>query len=75
MIIKFENVSCGYKKHCVVSNLNFSFKTGEATCILGANGIGKTTLFKTLLGYIELLSGNIYVDQTDISKLPAGLKI
>ena len=69
MIIKFENVSCGYKKHCVVSNLNFSFKTGEATCILVANGIGKTTLFKTLLGYIELLSGNIYVDQTDISKL------
>lgn len=69
MIISFKGVSCGYKNHCVVSNLSFAFKTGEATCILGSNGIGKTTIFKSLLGYLPLLEGNIYVDNNDIKSM------
>lgn len=66
MIIRFNDVSCGYKNRCVISNLSFAFRTGEATCILGANGIGKTTIFKSLLGYLPLLEGTIYVDNKDL---------
>ena len=69
MIISFNGVSCGYKNHCVVSNLSFSFRTGEATCILGSNGIGKTTIFKSLLGYLPLMEGTIYVDNTDLKTM------
>lgn len=69
MIINFKDVSCGYKAKRVVANLSFVFKTGEATCILGSNGIGKTTIFKSLLGYLPLLSGSIYVDDKNLNSI------
>lgn len=69
MIIKFENVSCGYGNRVVVSNLNFLVKSGEATCILGPNGIGKTTIFKSLMCQIELLEGRILIDDKPIDKI------
>lgn len=62
MNVNIKNISCGYGKKTVISHLNLSFNTGESICILGANGIGKTTFFKSLLGQIELLCGDIEVD-------------
>lgn len=62
MNVNIKNISCGYGKKIVISNLNLSFDTGESICILGANGIGKTTFFKSLLGQVELLRGDIEVD-------------
>jgi len=69
MIIKFENVSCGYGNKVVVSNLNLQVKSGEATCILGPNGIGKTTIFKSLMCQLELLDGKILIDDTPVDKI------
>lgn len=69
MKIEFENVSCGYKECPIISNLSFSFETGDAICILGANGIGKTTIFKTLIGMLDPLSGSIYIDKREINSL------
>lgn len=69
MVINIDNISCGYGQKSVITDLNFSFQSGEAVCILGANGIGKTTLFKTLLGQIDVLNGNINVDGTPLTHL------
>lgn len=69
MIIKFDNVSCGYGNNIVVSNLNFELASGEATCILGANGIGKTTIFKSLMGQLQLLYGDILIDNKSIKNV------
>ena len=62
MEIKLENVTCGYENIDVLDNINLSFRTGEFWCILGSNGVGKTTLFKTLLGFIPLKKGEIIID-------------
>lgn len=69
MEIKLENVTCGYENINVLSNINLSFKTGEFWCILGSNGIGKTTLFKTLLGFIPLKSGEILIDGLNMASI------
>lgn len=69
MKIVLKNVSCGYGGTDVLANVNLSFKTGEFWCILGANGIGKTTLFKSLLGFIELRSGEILIDDRNMQKI------
>lgn len=66
MKIKFDNVSCGYHKKAILKDLNFELFTGESVCILGANGIGKTTIFRTLLGFIEVISGDIFIDNRSI---------
>lgn len=66
MKIDIKNLSCGYAGNAILKNINFSISSGEAVCILGANGIGKTTLFKTLLGIIKPISGGVYIDGKDI---------
>ena len=48
--------------------VNFSVEGGEVCCVLGPNGCGKSTLFKSVLGLIPLQSGKATVDGSDISK-------
>lgn len=62
MIIRIEDAAVGYDKVKVLEQINLVFSSGEFYCILGSNGIGKTTLFKTLLGFIPLIEGSISID-------------
>ena len=56
MNITLEQLSVGYKGFPpVVSNINVEIKSGELTCLIGSNGIGKSTLLKTLTGFLPKL--------------------
>lgn len=66
MKIKFSDVCCGYKNTNILRNLNLHFETGNFYCILGSNGIGKTTLFKTLMGFLDVKEGQILIDGKSI---------
>lgn len=66
MKIELKNVTCGYRSIEVLREISLTFNTGEFWCILGANGIGKTTLFKTLLGFNELRGGEILLDNRNV---------
>lgn len=70
MNIDLRNVSCGYGNRVIQSGISFSVKSGEICCLLGPNGVGKTTLFKTMLGFIKRISGEILLDGQDIAKMP-----
>jgi len=61
MLIKVDGLSCGYDKKEVLSNLSFEIGEGELWCVLGSNGIGKSTLFKTLLGLLKPIRGEILI--------------
>lgn len=71
MEISIDHVTCGYEHIDILSDINISFRTGEFWCILGSNGIGKTTLFKTLLGFIPVKRGRILIDGQDMHKIGA----
>ena len=56
----------GYKNRgetkSLIKGFDFTLERGQLICLLGANGIGKTTFFRTLLGGIPLLGGEILID-------------
>ena len=69
MKIELEKVSVGYEKTAILKDINLTFESGQFYCILGANGIGKTTLFKSILGFIPVLSGEIRIDGKPIHSI------
>jgi iron complex transport system ATP-binding protein len=66
MEIELRHVSCGYGGKAVVQDLNLVVRSGELLCLLGPNGVGKTTLFKSILGFQPLLGGSILLDGEDV---------
>lgn len=69
LILSTKNACCGYGSNIILSDINIDVKKGEVLCILGPNGVGKTTLFKTILGLIELKSGDILVESHSIKRM------
>lgn len=65
MIFAVEHLDCGYKGMTVLKDVNLAFRTGEVACLLGPNGVGKTTLFKTMLGFLPPLAGKVSIDGRD----------
>ena len=59
MSITLSNLSIGYSRKTVATCLNATFKDGELSCLLGPNGIGKSTLLRTMMGLQPPLSGDI----------------
>lgn len=58
-MVVFNNVALGYHHQPVLHNVSFTLQRGEMCCLLGANGCGKTTLMRTLLGLLPVLHGEI----------------
>ena len=61
-MIRLHKIRCGYGKHVVLNDVSVSIEKAKLTCILGKNGVGKTTLFKTILGLLPALNGRILYD-------------
>ncbi|HJY63151.1 MAG TPA: LPS export ABC transporter ATP-binding protein [Ignavibacteria bacterium] len=59
-----------YNKRSVVDSVSISVKQGEIVGLLGPNGAGKTTTFYMITGMIKQNSGNIFIDNEDISHFP-----
>jgi iron complex transport system ATP-binding protein len=70
-ILSSSNLSIGYKSKKGVTtigeNLNLSFASGKLITLIGANGIGKSTLLRTVTGIQKPLSGHVYLNEKDIS--------
>ncbi|MCQ2752459.1 MAG: ABC transporter ATP-binding protein [Coriobacteriales bacterium] len=69
MSIKVENLSFSYGKHEVLHELNFEIKDGMLVNVLGPNGVGKSTLFRCLLGLNKNYSGNIFINEKNLKTL------
>ena len=59
-----------YGKKGIVRNVNLEVNRGEVVGLLGPNGAGKTTTFYMITGMIKPTSGNILLDETEITNLP-----
>ena len=58
-MIKCEKLSLGYDGKAIVDNLNFEIQDGDYLCVIGENGVGKSTLIKTLLKLIKPILGEV----------------
>jgi len=70
MELRADNLIKKYKKRTVVNNVSVVVNQGEIVGLLGPNGAGKTTSFYMIVGLIKPNSGNIFLDDTDITQLP-----
>lgn len=72
MKLELRNVACGYEKgHAILREVNFSVEAGDICCLLGPNGVGKTTLFKTILNLLHPLKGTIHLDGENTARWSA----
>lgn len=69
--IRLSDVTTGYKGYPVTKDINAYLQAGELTCLLGPNGAGKSTLLKTLCAFIPPISGEIFIEDTNIKQLSA----
>ncbi|WJJ97909.1 ABC transporter ATP-binding protein [Algibacter luteus] len=75
IILKTKDLSIGYtskkSKTLVASNINIELKKGTLVGLIGANGIGKSTLLRTLTNVQNPLSGEVYINNTNLLKYAA----
>ncbi len=62
MKMEMKNLSCGYHGHAVIEDINITIGQKEMWCVLGSNGVGKTTFFKTVLRLLEPINGSLLLD-------------
>ena len=69
MSIKVTDLSFAYGSHTVLNKVSFSVHKGRFTALLGANGTGKSTLFRCILGFLPGYQGRITLCGQDIRTL------
>ena len=67
MRLEARALAFGYSGHPVGRDVSMCVSSGEVVCLLGPNGGGKTTLFKTLLGLLRPQGGSVLLDGADIT--------
>src|SRR6266436_4863399 len=68
-VLKVENISLYYGAAQALRGVSISAEPGKVTCVLGRNGVGKTSLLRAMVGQYPIASGSITFDGTDISAL------
>ena len=66
-----NNVTSYYGKTPIIKDVNLEVKEGECLCVLGKNGVGKTTLLNSIMGLTTSITGNLMIDGKDVSKISA----
>lgn len=69
-MLSVRNMAAGYEQSVVLENVSMDVQKGCVTAVLGRNGVGKTTLMKSIIGLIKPMSGNIEWEGEDITSLP-----
>lgn len=68
-LLAFENVTAGYGNAIVLDDVSFALEAGGSLALLGRNGVGKTTLLATLMGFTRQHGGRIRWQGADVAKV------
>jgi urea transport system ATP-binding protein len=67
-MLTLENVSASYGETLIVRDVSLEVKAGQIVCLMGRNGVGKTTLLKTIMGLLPATAGRISFDERDLTR-------
>lgn len=67
-MLELQNVTKRYGKKTVLDDVSIQFKKGEITCLLGLNGVGKSTTMKAIMRLVPISKGQILVDGEPITQ-------
>ena len=73
-VFEIRNLVSGYGEVQVLWNVNLALQEKKLTCLVGGNGVGKTTMLRTVMGLLRPWNGSIWFDGRDVSRLPAHAK-
>jgi len=73
-LLEIKDVTSGYGDVQILWGSTMNLEQGKLTCLVGGNGVGKTTLLRTVLGLLRPWSGSITFDGADVSQYPAYAK-
>lgn len=68
-LLSVEGLTSGYGTAAVLRNISLSVSKGEIVVVLGKNGMGKSTLLKTILGFVSPFSGTVSLDGDDVTNI------
>jgi urea transport system ATP-binding protein len=75
-MLSIKNLSVSYGESKVIDGLNIDLEKGEILAVMGRNGMGKTTLFKSLIGILECgADSSINLDGEEISRYPSNKRV
>ena len=69
MMLQVEALRSGYGRIPILAGVNFTVAQGEFVGILGHNGMGKSTLLRTLMGYLPATAGRVQFEGRDVTRL------
>ena len=70
VLLEIENISMSYDKRQILNNISLKVNRSEVMGLLGPNGVGKSTIFKIIMGIEQPKNGKIRLNGTDCTKLP-----
>jgi branched-chain amino acid transport system ATP-binding protein len=73
-ILEIKDIASGYGEVQILWGSSLKLERGKLTCLVGGNGVGKTTLLRTVMGLIRPWKGAISFEGQDVSRLPAYTK-
>ena len=68
-MIELRHLTVGYGEKAVLRDISHTISTGQMVCLLGANGAGKSTVLRTLAGFLPPLSGEVLLEGHDLLSL------
>lgn len=69
MMLQVKNLNIGYQQREIISGLNFTIEKGELVGLVGSNGIGKSTLLKTITGSLKPLVGEVILNGRSLNTI------
>lgn len=73
-MLELKGVTSYYGKTPIIQDLSFTLPAGELLAVLGRNGVGKTTLARTILGLTTRITGSIRLQGSDVTAMPTHLR-
>src|SRR5437763_14782516 len=73
-ILRVENLSVSYGETQILRDVSLNVRPGETVCPMGRNGVGKTTLLKSIMGLLRCRAGRVLFEGRDLTRTSADVR-